>query len=102
MYTTRCNGTTESKISLKVDGGAENGTVVSIFCPVNGKETLLFNVGICKFIFKITTMTIITLCILVTCDENARLVNNGECRCTEGFVGDGTQCEDKGIYHYIT
>ena len=32
----------------------------------------------------------------MTCDENARLVNE-KCRCTGGFVGDGTQCEDKGI-----
>ena len=62
IYTTRCNGTTQTKVSLDVDEGTENGTVISIFCPVNGKETLLFNIGICKFIFKIITMTNITLC----------------------------------------
>ena len=52
IYTTQCNGTTQTKVSLNVSEGAENGTVVSILCPVNGKETLLFNIGICKFILR--------------------------------------------------
>ena len=37
----------------------------------------------------------------VTCDENARVINK-QCMCTGGFVGDGTQCEDKGITKYFT